>query len=55
VSASDTDTEVAVSGIPLTCAFADASPGRYVIAAEVTWARGVTARRASLEVRAEPR
>ncbi|MDO9020928.1 MAG: hypothetical protein Q8S73_00430 [Deltaproteobacteria bacterium] len=55
VSASDTESEVAVSGIPLSCAFADADPGRYAITAEVTWARGVTARRASLEVRAAPR
>ena len=55
VSASDTEAEVAVTGIPLTCTFADADAGRYVITAEVAWARGVTARRASLEVRAAPR
>ncbi len=55
VSASDTNTEVAVTGIPLTCAIDDASPGRYTITAQATWARGVTARRASLEVRAESR
>lgn len=55
VSASDTTTEVAVHGIPLTCRFDNASAGRYVVAAQVTWARGVRASRASLEVRAESR
>jgi len=55
VSASDTSTEVAVSGIPLTCALADASAGRYVITAQATWARNMRVRRASLEVRAATR
>ncbi len=55
VSSSDTETEVAVHGIPLTCTFDDAEPGEHVITAAVSWARSVTVRSAILEVRAEAR
>lgn len=50
-SASDTDAEIAVRGIPLTCSFGEETEGRYALTATVTWARGVTARHAVLEVR----
>ncbi|MBK8258731.1 MAG: hypothetical protein IPK82_39505 [Polyangiaceae bacterium] len=53
VSASDTKTEVAVQGIPLKCTFTGAEPGEHTLTATVIWARGVTARSAVLEVRAE--
>jgi hypothetical protein len=51
VSANDTETEVSVHGIPLTCTFTHVSGGQHVFTAQVVWARDLVVRAATLEVR----
>lgn len=55
VTADDTASEVSVRGIPLSCALAGEDAGQALqVSAEVVWARGVRARRATIELRASP-